>query len=225
MKLLKEWTIFEKILLFGSIIVISSVGLVFKSDLLTTSCSLLCIITVLLIAKGKNIGQVLGVLVTIMYSVVAYKNKYYGEVLINLLLMLPLYIIGIITWINHKDEKTNFVEINSIQKKEWIIVAIVFICAFIGIYNLLKFFNTNELIVSTISVLVSLFAAYLQMRRSRYSFSFYLINDIVLMFLWGIPVIHGNYTLFPILLNPMVNFINDMYGSYNWKRTEKIQKD
>lgn len=225
MKLLKEWTIFEKILLFGSIIVISSVGLVFKSDLLTTSCSLLCIITVLLIAKGKNIGQVLGVLVTIMYSVVAYKNKYYGEVLINLLLMLPLYIIGIITWINHKDEKTNFVEINSIQKKEWIIVAIVFICAFIGIYNLLKFYNTNELIVSTISVLVSLFAAYLQMRRSRYSFSFYLINDIVLMFLWGIPVIHGNYTLFPILLNPMVNFINDMYGSYNWKRTEKIQKD
>ena len=225
MKLLKEWTIFEKILLFGSIIVISSVGLVFKSDLLTTSCSLLCIITVLLIAKGKNIGQVLGVLVTIMYSVVAYKNKYYGEVLINLLLMLPLYIIGIITWINHKDEKTNFVEINSIQKKEWIIVAIVFICAFIGIYNLLKFFNTNELIVSTISVLVSLFAAYLQMRRSRYSFSFYLINDIVLMFLWGIPVIQGNYTLFPILLNPMVNFINDMYGSYNWKRTEKIQKD
>ena len=225
MKLLKEWTIFEKILLFGSIIVISSVGLVFKSDLLTTSCSLLCIITVLLIAKGKNIGQVLGVLVTIMYSVVAYKNKYYGEVLINLLLMLPLYIIGIITWINHKDKKTNFVEINSIQKKEWIIVAIVFICAFIGIYNLLKFFNTNELIVSTISVLVSIFAAYLQMRRSRYSFSFYLINDIVLMFLWGIPVIHGNYTLFPILLNPMVNFINDMYGSYNWKRTEKIQKD
>ena len=97
MKLLKEWTIFEKILLFGSIIVISSVGLVFKSDLLTTSCSLLCIITVLLIAKGKNIGQVLGVLVTIMYSVVAYKNKYYGEVLINLLLMLPLYIIGIIS--------------------------------------------------------------------------------------------------------------------------------
>ena len=225
MKLLKEWTIFEKILLFGSIIVISSVGLVFKSDLLTTSCSLLCIITVLLIAKGKNIGQVLGVLVTIMYSVVAYKNKYYGEVLINLLLMLPLYIIGIITWINHKDEKTNFVEINSIQKKEWIIVAIVFFCAFIGIYNLLDFFNTNELIVSTISVLVSLFAAYLQMRRSRYSFSFYLINDIVLMFLWGIPVIHGNYTLFPILLNPMVNFIHAMYGSYNWKRTEKIQKD
>ena len=225
MKLLKEWTIIEKILLFGSIIVISSVGLVFKSDLLTTSCSLLCIITVLLIAKGKNIGQVLGVLVTIMYSVVAYKNKYYGEVLINLLLMLPLYIIGIITWINHKDEKTNFVEINSIQKKEWIIVAIVFLGIFIGIYNLLKFFNTNELIVSTISVLVSLFAAYLQMRRSRYSFSFYLINDIVLMFLWGIPVIHGNYTLFPILLNPMVNFINDMYGSYNWKRTEKIQKD
>ena len=225
MKLFKDWTDFEKVLLFGSIIVVSLVGIFFKSDLLTTSCSIVGIITALLLAKGKNLGQVFGLLITILYSIVSFKNKYYGEVLIYALLMLPMYVIGIITWINHKNEKTNSVEINSIKKKEWIIVSFVFALVFVGIYYLLKAFNTNELIVSTISVLASLFAVYLQIRRSKYSFSFYIVNDIILMFLWGIPVVRGSFILFPMLLNPTINLINDTYGFYNWKKTEKIQKN
>ena len=225
MKLLKDWTNFEKLLLFGSVVIVSVVGLCFKSDLLTVSCSIVGIITALLLAKGKNLGQVFGLLITILYSIVSFKNKYYGEVLIYALVMLPMYIIGIFTWINHKNEKTNSVEINSIKKKEWVIVSIVFALVFVGIYYLLKAFNTNELVVSTISVLASLFAVYLQVRRSKYSFSFYMVNDIILMFLWGIPVIRGSYILFPMLLNPIINFINDMYGFYNWKKTEKIQNN
>ena len=225
MKLLKDWTNFEKLLLFGSVVIVSVVGLCFKSDLLTVSCSIVGIITALLLAKGKNLGQVFGLLITILYSIVSFKNKYYGEVLIYALVMLPMYIIGIFTWINHKNEKTNSVEINSIEKKEWGIVSIVFALVFVGIYYLLKAFNTNELVVSTISVLASLFAVYLQVRRSKYSFSFYMVNDIILMFLWGIPVIRGSYILFPMLLNPIINFINDMYGFYNWKKTEKIQNN
>ena len=39
MKLFKDWTNFEKLLLFGSIVIVSVVGICFKSDLLTVSCS------------------------------------------------------------------------------------------------------------------------------------------------------------------------------------------
>ena len=38
--MLKSWTKFEKILLFGSIILISIVGIVFKSEFLTTICAI-----------------------------------------------------------------------------------------------------------------------------------------------------------------------------------------
>ena len=224
MKILKDWTNFEKLLLFGSIVIVTITGLCFKSDLLTITCSIVGIITVLLLAKGKNLGQVFGLLITILYSIVSFKNKYYGEVLIYALLMFPMFVIGIFSWIKHKNEKTNSVEINSIKKNEWIIISFAFAGIFVGIYYLLKSFNTSELFVSTISVLASLFAVYLQIRRSKYSFGFYLINDIILMFLWGIPVLHGNFILVPMLLNPTINFINDAYGFYNWKKTEKIQR-
>lgn len=225
MKILKDWTNFEKLLLFGSIIIVTITGLCFKSDLLTITCSIVGIITVLLLAKGKNLGQVFGLLITILYSIVSFKNKYYGEVLIYALLMFPMFVIGIFSWIKHKNEKTNSVEINSIKKNEWIIISFAFAGIFVGIYYLLKSFNTSELFVSTISVLASLFAVYLQIRRSKYSFSFYILNDIILIFLWGIPVVRGSYMLFPMLLNPTINLINDIYGFYNWKKTEKIQKN
>jgi len=179
---------------------------------------------VLLLAKGKNLGQIFGVIITILYSIVSFKNKFYGEVLIYLIIMLPMYVIGIFTWIRHKNKETDSVEINQISIKEWIIVAIIFIAIFVGIYYLLKAFNTNELIVSTISVLASLFACYLQIRRSKFSFGFYIINDIILMVLWGIPVMKGNMVLLPMLLDPTINFINDNYGFYNWRKLEKKQK-
>ena len=179
--------------------------------------------TALLLAKGKNLGQVFGIVITILYSIVSFNNKFYGEVIIYLFMMFPMYIIGIISWFRHKNKETDSVEVNKISKKEWIIVAIVFVAVFVGIYYLLKAFNTNELVVSTISVLASLFAIYLQSRRSRFSFSFYMINDIILMVLWGIPVISGNLILLPMVFNPIINFINDSYGFYNWKKLENQQ--
>lgn len=220
----KEWTKFEKILLFGSIILVALIGIIFKADVLTTICSIVGIITALLLAKGKNLGQLFGILITILYSIVSFNNKFYGEVLIYLVLMLPMYIIGIVSWVKHQNKDTNTVDVNKINKNEWLLVSVIAIIVFIGIYFLLKSFNTNELVVSTISVVASLFAIYLQIRRSRFSFYFYIINDLILMVLWGIPVILGNILVLPMVFNPIINLINDSYGVYNWKRLEQKQK-
>lgn len=223
--ILKNWTKLENSLLFGSIIIVSLIGIIYKSDLLTMSCSIVGIITALLLAKGKNLGQVFGVLITLLYSVVSFKNKFYGEVIIYIFLMLPMYIVGIISWIKHQNKATNSVEINKITNREWIIIFIVSVIIFIAVYFLLKIFNTSEILVSTFSVIASIFAVYLQIRRSRFSFYFYVINDLILIILWGIPVVKGNFLLLPMLFNPIINLINDSYGIINWRNLEKIQKN
>lgn len=223
--MLKEWTKFEKILLFASVILVALIGIIFKSDLLTTTCSIVGIITALLLAKGKNLGQIFGLLIVALYSIVSFKNKYYGEVIIYICIMLPMYIIGIISWIKHQNKEINSVEVNTIKTKEWVIVSTASIAAFIGMYFLLKFFNTNQLFISSLSVIDSFFAIYLGIRRSKYSFYFYVVNDLILIALWGIPVISGDLILLPMVFNPTINLINDTYGIYNWKKLEKIQSN
>ena len=140
-------------------------------------------------------------------------------------LMLPMYIVGIISWIKHQNKVTNSVEINKITNREWILMFIVIVIIFIAVYFLLEIFNTSEILVSTFSVIASIFAVYLQIRRSRFSFYFYVINDLILIILWGIPVVKGNFLLLPMLFNPIINLINDSYGIINWRNLEKIQKN
>ncbi len=223
MKIFKDWNLFEKALLFCSIVLVSFLGIIFNSNILITFSSILGIIAALLIAKGKNLGLVLGSINTILYSIVSFNNKFYGEVIIYMFMMLPMYIISIVSWLRHQNKKTSSVEINKISSIEWIVVSFVFIILFGVIYIFLKKLNTSELIISTFSVIASLFAIYLQLRRSRYNFYFYVVNDIVLILLWGTSCLSGNIIVVPMLMNPVLNAINDVYGIINWKRLEHLQ--
>lgn len=222
MKFFKEWNRFEKILLIGSILAILAVWIIFKSDLLTISCSLLLVLRALLIAKGNKLCWSVGILADILYSILSFNNQFYGEVLVHIL-FLVMDVFWIISWIHHKNKETNFVKINFIKKREWIFAFIAFFILSVWIYYLLKFFNTNELVISTISVVLTLYAMYFLVRRSKYSLVFYLFCDITLILLWWIYVFKGNAGLVPVLLNSIILFVNDSYGFYNWRKVEKLQ--
>ena len=169
------------------------------------------------------VGQFLGIAIVVLYSIVSYINGYYGEMIIYIVIMLPMYVWGIVEWIRHKNKQTESVEVNSIKAKEWLMVSAVSVVAFVGFYFLLKALNTNELIVSTLSVVDNVFAVYLLARRSKYGFVSYIVNDLILIVLWGLPVIAGNLLVVPMLMNPIVNLINDIYGVVNWSRMQKTQ--
>ncbi len=224
-KLFKDWSVFEIILLITSPLIVLLVGIIFKNNLLTIITSIVGIICALLLAKGLASGQFFGIAIVILYSIVSYKNGFYGEMLIYLIIMLPMYIWGIIEWLKYKNRETKSVEVNSIKWKEWLIVAICSIIAFIGFYFLLKALNTKELIVSTLSVVDNIFAVYLLARRSKYGFVSYIINDFILIVLWGIPIIQGNLLLIAMLINPIVNLINDTYGVINWTKMQRKQNN
>lgn len=223
--LFKDWSIFEIILLIISPLTVLSVGIIFKSDALTIITSIVGIICALLLAKGLVLGQFFGLATIVLYSIVSYKNGFYGETLIYLLIMLPMYIWGIVEWVKHKNGQTKSVEVNSIKWKEWLIVSICAIILVIGFYFLLKALNTKELFVSTLSVIDNIFAVYLLARRSKYGFVSYIINDLILIVLWGIPIIKGNLLLLAMLINPIVNLINDSYGVINWTKTQNKQRE
>lgn len=222
MKFFKEWNRFEKILLIGSILAILAVWIIFKSDFLTVCSSLMWAITVLLIAKGSNLCRLFWILADSLYSIVSFNNQFYGEVFVHVI-FLVMDIFWVVSWINHKNKETNFVEINLIKRKEWIIAFVSFFFLFVWMYYLLKFFDTNELVISTISVVLTLYAMYFLVRRSKYSLVIYLFCDITLILLWWIYVFKGNAGLVPVLLNSIILFVNDSYGFYNWRKVEKLQ--
>ena len=220
-KLFYNWTKFEILLLVISIISVGVTGILCNSSILTQLCSITGILCAITQAKGKVISQFIGLVIVVLYSILSFQNKFYGEVIIYIFIMLPLFISGIISWIKNLNKETNTVNENTLHKKEWIILTIVSIVLFVILYYLLKYFNTNQLLVSTLSLVTSLFATYLVARRSKYGFLFYIGNDIILFILWGGQIIKGDFALIPILVNPIINFINDSYAWQSWNKREK----
>ena len=221
--MLKNWTIFEKLfLLIGTIFAIV-LTFAFKGTWIDLGYTLLYFWTALLLAKGKYSCYIVGIISTFFYAFVSFSNQYYGEVIIAMCCTLPLMVIGLINWLKHQDN-TNTVIIKEITKKELLLVLLSQAIMFIGYYFLLKIFNTNNLLVSTFSVVASIIATYLTARRSEHGFIGFIINDIILIVLWSLPVLNGNTSIIPALLCPVLLLINDIYGVYNWKRIKKTQK-
>ena len=220
--MLKNWTKFEKVfLLLGTLIAII-LTILFKGTYIDLGYTLLYFWTALLLAKGKYSCYIIGIISTFFYAFVSYSNSYYGEVIIAMCCTLPLMIVGLINWLKNQDN-TNTVIIKEIIKKELILVLLSQVIMFAGYYYLLKLFNTNNLLVSTFSVIASIIATYLTARRSEYGFIGFIINDIILIALWSIPVFSGSANIIPVLLCPVLLLINDIYGVYNWKNIKAKQ--
>lgn len=222
--MLKGWNKFEKAFLILGTISAFVLTFLFKGTWIDLGYTLLYFWTALLLAKGKYSCYIIGIISTFFYAFVSYNNSYYGEVIIAMCCTLPLMIVGLVNWLKHQDN-TNTVVIKEISKKELIIVLFSQAIMFIGYYYLLKVFNTNNLLVSTFSIVASIIATYLTARRSEYGFVGFIINDIILITLWSIPVIGGNTNLIPVLLCPVLLLINDIYGVYNWKKIKNKQKE
>ena len=222
--MLKGWTIFERLFLVLGTISAFVLTFLFKGTWIDLGYTLLYFWTALLLAKGKYSCYIIGIISTFFYAFVSYNNSYYGEVIIAMCCTLPLMIVGLVNWLKHQDN-TNTVVIKEISKKELIIVLFSQAIMFVGYYYLLKVFNTNNLLVSTFSIVASIIATYLTARRSEYGFVGFIINDIIIITLWSIPVIGGNTNLIPVLLCPVLLLINDIYGVYNWKKIKNKQKE
>ena len=221
-KRLKDWTKFEKLFLAVGTFTAIILTILFNGQIIDLIYTLLYFWTALLLAKGKYACYIIGIISTFFYAYVSYNNYYYGETIIAMCLTLPLMVVGLINWLKHQDKK-KIVVIKEVSKKEVVILIASQILMSFGYYFLLKIFNTDNLIISTISIAVSLIATYLAARRSEYGFIGFIINDIILIVLWSIPFIGGNINIITILLCPVLLLVNDIYGVYNWKQIRQRQ--
>ena len=87
---------------------------------------------------------------------------------------------------------------------------------------MLKALHTNELVVSTISLVTSVVASYLLIRRSSYYAIGFILNDIVLIVLWGIAS-SKDISLLPQAICFAAFLLNDAYGFVRWKMEERKQ--
>ena len=220
----KGLTLFEKILWGVSVIVVTASFLLSPDkDYLTLAVSLVGVSALIFVSKGRVFGQVLIVAFAVLYGIVSFHFKYYGEMITYLFMSTPMAICAIISWVRHPYKETSEVEISRVTKKQVITMLASSVVVTVLFYFILGALDTANLIFSTISVLTSFVAAYLTFLRSPYYAIGYSLNDIVLIVLWVLATIE-NITYLPMILCFAMFLANDLYGFINWKRMQRNQQ-
>lgn len=213
-----------EIILWGiSVLTVAVSFFVFSRDgYMTLIASLIGVTAIIVNAKGNPTGQAMMIVFSILYGIISFNCAYYGEMLTYLGMTAPMALMAFISWIRNPYENGKEVKVNKIKYMEFIFM--LFISAFVTVifYFVLKYFNTANLIPSTISVTTSFIAVYLTFRRSAYFSLAYASNDIVLIVLWTLAALK-DVSYVSVLICFVMFFVNDIYGFISWKKMEKRQ--
>ncbi len=191
----------------------------------TLFASLIGVTSLIFNAKGNPIGQVLMIVFSVLYGMISFSFAYYGEMITYLGMTLPMALFALISWLkNPYNGNKSEVRVNSISKKEQILMWLLTAIVTVVFYYILDYFHTANMIPSTLSVTTSFVAAYLTFRRCPAFALAYAANDIVLIVLW-VMASACDVKYISVVVCFIAFLVNDVYGYINWRRMKQRQTE
>ena len=129
---------------------------------LSLVASLVGVTALIFIAKGDVVGQALCVLFGLLYALVSFEQKYYGEMITYLGMSVPVSAISIVSWLKNPYAKDrNEVKMVHVGRRGAILTALLAAAVTFVFYWILRALGNAALLVSTLSVTTSFIAAFL----------------------------------------------------------------
>ena len=221
----KYFTIAELSLWGSSVTLILLSFLIFdRVNYMTLAASLIGVTSLIFNAKGNPIGQALMIVFSLLYGIISYRFAYYGEMATYLGMTGPMALFALISWLRnpYKGNKAE-VAVNRIGAVEWIWMLALSAVVTAAFYFILDYFDTANMLPSTLSVTTSFVAVYLTFRRSPYFALAYATNDIVLIVLWVLASIE-DISYLSVMICFVLFLVNDIYGYISWRKMEQRQR-
>lgn len=209
----------------STVLVLASFLAFDRENYLTLAASLIGVTSLIFNAKGNPFGQVLMIVFSVLYGVISYSFAYYGEMITYLGMTGPMAVFALISWLkNPFNGNKSEVKVNHIGKRETVFMILLTAAVTAAFYFILEYFNTANIIPSTLSVTTSFIAVYLTFRRSEYYAVAYAANDIILIILW-ILAAKTDISYVSVIVCFAMFLVNDLYGFISWKRMHKRQRE
>ena len=218
---------FERGLYVMSLLVTAGTYLLFQAgapgSVLPLAASLTGVTALILVAKGHALGQVLTIVFAVLYGVISFKTRYYGEMITYLGMTAPMALMALVTWLRNPYRGTQEVAVRQLSVRDAAVMLVLSALVTAAFWFILRAMGNAALPVSTLSVTTSFLASYLTALRSPYYALAYAANDLVLIVLWVIAS-SADPSGVPMVACFAMFLVNDLYGFVNWRRMARRQR-
>lgn len=182
-----------------------------KDSLISLISGVTGIISVILCSQRKISFYFFGFIQLGTYMYLAWQQRFYGELIENIFYIITM-LIGIVIWLKNYNIEEQIVESKRLSDRLFYIICsiMVFICILFGYY--MKYFTDNtQPFMDSFSTVPAFIAQTLLMLRYREQWIFWIIIDVVSIFMW---MFADNWIM-------VIQFIfwtmNCIYGYRKWK--------
>ena len=175
---------------------------------------------VILTGKGKLSSFWFGTINTVLYAIIAWKAKYWGEVMLNLIYYVPMNFVGMYMWSKNMNTETEEVVKKRLSLKKSMVAYGLVILGTMGYGVILKVLNGTLPFVDSMSTVFSVFAQYLCVKRYMEQWVLWIIVDVVTVIMWMYAFVNGTGDMATVLMWS-IYLINAIFMLIKWKKDTK----
>lgn len=218
--LLAGWTRFEKLWLGVFTAVNLALFVAWDDSLLGLVTSLTGMMTVVLVAKGRISNYWFGMVNVTLYAWLSYRNRYFGEVMLNLGYFLPMQFVGLWLWSRHRrldaavGDQVRVTRLSNRQRLFWLLVSVA---ATVGYGFVLRAMGGGLPFFDSTSTVLSVIAMFLMVRRVSEQWVLWITVNVVSVYMWAFAVGQTGRDVTMVVMWSAY-LVNSVYGWYNWRR-------
>ena len=213
------YTLFEKIFMASMVLLQIVVFCIMPDSWLNIVAGLAGVVSVVMCAKGRTMFYFIGFIQTVTYLVLAWQNRFYGEVIENIFYFVTM-IWGIFEW--KKNEITNADGTEDVIAKkfsptQWILSIVSTVIATLAMGYWLDGIGSAQAYTDAATNVMAIFAQLLMVWRFREQWIWWIVIDLFCIKMWFVA---GNWSMVAMYI---VWTVNAIYGWINWSKLNKIQ--
>lgn len=220
---LKDLNLYAKLWLSIATLSTFSISLYIGEDYLGLISAISNIWCVILVANGKISNFFWGLIGIFAYSSIAYTNKYYGDVMLNMLYFLPMSFIGWYMWTKNNPEKLSTVKSKYLTNLQRLLIILAVVVSIFGYGLFLKSLGGNLPFVDASSTVISIVATLLLTKQYMEQWFCWISVNILTIYMWLVVFMESSNEI-ATLIQWIIFLINSLYGLYSWIKRHQSDK-
>jgi nicotinamide mononucleotide transporter len=211
------WKTWQVLWMGFSVVTILAISLYQGESLIGLLAAVSGVICVILCGMGRLSSYIFGTVNTLLYAYIAYKARYYGDVMLNLLYYFPTNLLGWYLWSRNLNDATNAVIMKRMTLKQvfWLFLFCVASVTAYGFF--LQLIGGNLPFADSMTTVLSVIAQILMIKRFAEQWLIWIAVDIVSVIMWVIAL-SGDGASIAVLLMWIVFLVNAVIMFVNWLR-------
>lgn len=197
---LKGWKLAEVLWLLAACLVILALSIYWQDTFMGIVSALTGVACVICTGKGKLSAYLFGLINCVLYAIISYKAKLYGETMLNALYYVPMQFIGFYIWSKNMNKETN--EVNKIHMTNkvrlfWLAIMII---ATIGYGFILKWMGDAMPFVDSFTTVSSVVAMIVSVKMYSEQWWIWIVVDVFTVYMWLVNFIQGSENMATLLM-------------------------